>query len=103
MKNSKEYCEAKKSAIENAKGATASFVFDAGFDFAMAQPKHIFDGVAKVGEVRRFEGELVDVVDVAENEPSTCANCILFNVHAVADCSFLTGCGINDVKYIKLA
>ena len=99
MKKTKEYCEAgNKAAIEC---ESKIHIFEAGYDFAMAQPKHIFDGAAKVGEVRRFEGELVDVVDVAENEPSTCANCILFNVHAVADCSFLTGCSINDVKYIK--
>lgn len=102
MKKTKEYKEALDKAIdEKVLGNVPVSLFEAGYDFAMSQPKHIFDGAADVGEVRRFECELVDVVDVAENEPSTCANCILFNVHAVADCSFLTGCGINDVKYIK--
>ena len=102
MKKTKEYRHARITAIEKASGITPmSDIFEAGYDFAMSRPRHIFDGVAVAGEVRRFEGKLVDVVDVSENEPSTCANCILFNVHAVADCSFLTGCSINDVKYIK--
>ena len=89
MKNSKEYKDARENAhyYQN-KLDLNSDLFSAGYDFAMAQPKHIFDGAAVAGEVRRFVGYLVDVVDVSENEPSTCANCILFNVHAVANCSF---------------
>ena len=99
MKKTKEYFEAEYKATKEC--GSRGKIFEAGYDFAMTQPKHIFDGAADVGEVRRFGDELVDVVDVAENEPSTCTNCILFNVRAVADCSVLTGCGINDVKYIK--
>lgn len=98
------WCHITHSAYDTSQctnGEVSAQDYTAGYNEAMAQPKHIFDGVAKVGEVRRFEGELVDVVDVAENEPSTCTNCILFNVRAVADCSVLTGCGINNVKYIK--
>ena len=102
MKDSEEYVEALNKAYKEA-GHNAYFGngFGKGYDFAMAQPKHIFDGVAQVGEVRRFEDELVDVVDVAENEPSTCSNCILFNVRAVAECSVLTSCDTHNVKYIK--
>ena len=94
MKKTKEYCEAgNKAAIEC---ESKIKIFEAGFDFAMAQPKHIFDGVAKVGEVRRFEGELVDVV---VNKPYSCTDCIMFNIDC--NCCFLTGCSINEVKYIK--
>ena len=98
MKNSKEYCEAKKSAIENAKGATASFVFEAGYDFAMAQPKHIFDGAAKVGEVRRFGDELVDVVKFGIIT-GDCEDCVLYA--SGSDCMLRTSCDTHDVKYIK--
>ena len=94
MKKTKEYCEAgNKAAIEC---ESKIKIFEAGFDFAMAQPKHIFDGVAKVGEVRRFEDELVDVVI---NKPYSCTDCIVFNIDC--NCWVLTGCGINNVKYIK--
>ena len=73
MKNSKEYKDARENAhyYQN-KLDLNSDLFSAGYDFAMAQPKHIFDGVAKVGEVRRFEGELVDVVESKGN----CTGCI---------------------------
>ena len=97
MKDSEEYVEALNKAYKEA-GHNAYFGngFGKGYDFAMSQPKHIFDGVAQVGEVRRFEGELVDVV---ENKPYSCTDCIVFNIDC--DCCFLTGCGINSVKYIK--
>ena len=94
MKKTKEYCEAgNKAAIEC---ESKIKIFEAGYDFAMAQPKHIFDGVAQVGDVRRFEDELVDVVI---NKPYSCTDCIVFNIDC--NCWFLTGCGINSVKYIK--
>ena len=94
MKKTKEYCEAgNKAAIEC---ESKIKIFEAGYDFAMAQPKHIFDGVAQVGDVRRFEDELVDVVI---NKPYSCTDCIVFNIDC--NCWFLTGCGINNVKYIK--
>ena len=99
MKNSQEYKEAKKIAINNAKGATASFVFEAGYDFAMAQPKHIFDGAAQVGEVRRFEGELVDVV--ANETKNSCMGCCLDYCAETIACQHNTGCDTHNVKYIK--
>ena len=90
MKKTKEYCEAgNKAAIEC---ESKIKIFEAGYDFAMAQPKHIFDGVAVAGEVRRFKGELVDVI-----ERSTCSGCALFTFN---NCKYLTGCDHN-VKYIK--
>jgi len=33
--------------------------FDRGYDSAMSQPKHIFDGVAVIGEVIRFGGKRI--------------------------------------------
>ena len=90
MKKTKEYCEAgNKAAIEC---ESKIHIFEAGYDFAMSQPKHIFDGVAKVGEVRRFGDELVDVV-----ERGICSGCALFTFN---NCKYLTGCDHN-VKYIK--
>ena len=93
MKDSEEYVEALNKAYKEA-GHNAYFGngFGKGFDFAMAQPKHIFDGVAVAGEVRRFKGELVDVI-----ERSTCSGCALFTFN---NCKYLTGCDHN-VKYIK--
>ena len=93
MKKTKEYCEAgNKAAIEC---ESKIKIFEAGFDFAMAQPKHIFDGAAVAGEVRRFEDELVNVVDYNE----TCSGCILRGIMSI--CDNLTECYINNVKYIK--
>ena len=96
MKKTKEYRHARITAIEKASGITPmSDIFDAGFDFAMAQPKHIFDGVAVAGEVRRFEGGLVDVV--GDDEACLCG-CVLYNL---CNCQYLTGCDIHNVRYIK--
>lgn len=57
MKKNKEYKDARdkahKEAVHNAYFGNC---FNAGYDFAMSQPKHIFDGVAVIGEVRRFDG-----------------------------------------------
>lgn len=94
MKDSKEYKDARENAhyYQN-KLDLNSDLFSAGYDFAMAQPKHIFDGVAVAGEVRRFEGELVDVVK------DDCINCVLENI--TCDCAYLVRCQINNVKYIK--
>ncbi len=96
MKDSKEYIEAKTIAIAKASGKTPmSDIFEAGYDFAMSQPKHIFDGVANVGEVRRYEGGLVDV---EKCRYKTCIGCILFD--KMIDCEYLTGCDTHNVKYI---
>ena len=93
MKKTKEYCEAgNKAAIEC---ESKIHIFEAGYDFAMSQPKHIFDGVAKVGEVRRFEGELVDVVD------GSCKDCHLEHHKKLSNCGYITLCGVYRVKYIK--
>ena len=93
MKKTKEYCEAgNKAAIEC---ESKIKIFEAGFDFAMAQPKHIFDGVANVGEVRRFEGYLVDVVGKKD-----CDECLLHDI-TFYNCRFFSGCNTHNVKYIK--
>ena len=84
--DSKLYDEETENAISD---------YIAGYNEAMSQPKHIFDGAAAAGEVRRFEGDLVDVVD--ENE--TCEGCIL--EYRMPICDYLTGCEINNVKYVK--
>jgi len=99
MKNSKEYKDARDKAYKEA-GHNAYFSngFEAGFDFAMSQPKHIFDGVAKVGEVRRFGDELVDVVKFGIIT-GDCEDCVLYA--SGSDCMFLTSCDTHDVKYIK--
>ena len=96
MKNSQEYNDARDKAYKEA-GHNAYFGngFDAGFDFAMSQPKHIFDGVAQVGEVRRFEGGLVDVVD------GSCKDCHLEHHKKLSNCGYITLCGVYRVKYIK--
>jgi hypothetical protein len=80
---------------ESTNGEIAVLDFIAGYDFAMSQPKHIFDGVANVGEVRRFEGELVDVVF----DRTCCQYCVLRG--KMNNCDFITGCIANNVKYIK--
>ena len=100
MKDSEEYVEALNKAYKEA-GHNAYFGngFGKGYDFAMAQPKHIFDGAAQVGEVRRFEGELVDVID-SSNE-CMCDNCILWDFAFDHDCQLLTGCETHNIKYIK--
>ena len=69
--------------------------YTAGYDEAISQPKHIFDGIAKVGEVRRFDDDLVNVVD----DKGKCRGCILKDRMPI--CDYLTGCEINNVKYIK--
>lgn len=107
MKNSKGYIEALNMAFDVAKKPTskeyptaAHIIFDAGIDFAMSQPKHIFDGVAVAGEVRRFEGELVDVVSFGIIT-GDCENCVLHDTVYNRNCTSLTGCESNDVIYIK--
>ena len=95
MKKTKEYCEAgNKAAIEC---ESKIKIFEAGYDFAMAQQKHIFDGVAVAGEVRRFKGELVDVV---ARDIDTCDRCALEQLNNI-ECAFYTGCNTHNVKYIK--
>ena len=96
MKKTKEYFEAEYKATKEC--GSRGKIFEAGFDFAMSQPKHIFDGVAKVGEVRRFEGELVDVVKFGIIT-GDCEDCVLYA--SGSDCGFLTSCETHDVKYIK--
>lgn len=102
MKDSEEYVEALNKAYKEA-GHNAYFGngFGKGYDFAMSQPKHIFDGVAKVGEVRRFEGELVDVVKWGLNVNSNCEKCVLYKFSENNNCQYLTGCDTHNVKYIK--
>ena len=96
MKDSEEYVEALNKAYKEA-GHNAYFGngFGKGYDFAMAQPKHIFDGAAQVGEVRRVEGELVDVVG------GSCKDCHLEHHKKLSNCGYITLCGVYRVKYIK--
>lgn len=98
MKDSEEYVEALNKAYKEA-GHNAYFGngFGKGYDFAMSQPKHIYDSVAVVGEKRRFEGGLVDVVESKGN----CTGCI-FKEHEYSHiCTHLTKCCTNLVIYIK--
>ena len=73
--------------------------YTAGYKEAIAQPKHIFDGAAVAGEVRRFEGELVDVV-VNETKNSCIGCCLDYCADTIA-CQHNTGCDTNNVKYVK--
>ena len=82
---------------ESTNGEVCVQDYIAGYDFAMSQPKHIFDGVAVVGDVRRFEGGLVDVV---ENDQK-CDGCCLINNQSIPYCDYITNCDINNVKYVK--
>lgn len=96
MKDSEEYVEALNKAYKEAvHNAYFGNGFGKGYDFAMSQPKHIFDGVAKVGEVRRFGDELVDVVK------GSCTGCMMNYIVGVSNCNTLTECSVNDVIYIK--
>ena len=99
MKDSEEYVEALNKAYKEA-GHNAYFGngFGKGYDFAMSQPKHIFDGAAVAGEVRRFGDELVDVVKFGIIT-GDCEDCVLFD--SGYDCRFLTSCETNNVEYIK--
>lgn len=97
MKKTKEYCEAEYKATKEC--GSRGKIFEAGYDFAMSQPKHIFDGVAVVGEVRRFEGELVDVV--ANDTKNSCMVCCLDYCADTIACQHNTGCDTHNVKYIK--
>lgn len=65
------------------------------YEARRCQPKHIFDGAAVAGEVRRFEDELVNVVD----DDDSCTECILNDKMPI--CDHLTKCEINNVKYVK--
>ena len=100
MKNSKEYKDARDKAYNEA-GHNAYFSngFEAGFDFAMSKPKHIFDGVAVAGEVRQFEGELVDVVE--NKTKNSCIACCLYYCADTIACQHNTGCDTHNVIYIK--
>lgn len=97
MKKSKQYCEAGNKATIESKSKIQ--IFEAGYDFAMSQPKHIFDGAAVAGEVRRFEGYLVDVV--ANDAKNSCMVCCLDYCADTIACQHNTGCDTHNVKYIK--
>jgi len=98
MKKSEEYKEALSRSIdEKIFGNGEISLFEKGYDFAMSQPKHILDGVADVGEVRRFAGGLVDV---KRKFAKPCTECVFHQIEYMNNCMFLTGCDINNVKYI---
>lgn len=40
--------------------------YTAGYDEAISQPKHIFDGAAVAGEVRRFEAKVMTVKEAID-------------------------------------
>lgn len=87
MKNSKEYFDAECKAREESIGYPFKSEFESGFDFATSQPKHIFDGAAKAGEVRRFKDRLVDIL--------ACITVTMCDV-----CESIK-CGTHNGKYIK--
>lgn len=97
------WCHIVHSAYETAQctnGEVSVQDYLAGYNEAVSQPKHIFDGVAVAGEVRRFEAELVDVVRFGVITDD-CADCILNTDMYSRNCSILTKCDTNNVKYIK--
>lgn len=106
MKDSKEYKDARQYSFIDATNSAHigagirqfhNTGFRSGYNFAMSQPKHIFDGVANAGEVRRFEDYLVDVVV----RDGTCNKCVCNNFAGLLHCNYLIGCKTNNVKYIK--
>lgn len=95
------WCHVVHSAYETdqrTNGEVSVQDYSAGYNFAMSQPKHIFDGVAQVGEVRRFGDDLVDVVKFGIIT-GDCEDCVLFAIGS--DCRFLTSCETHSVIYIK--
>jgi len=69
MKNSREYQDAKRNAVNNAAGATPrSDIFEAGFDFAMRQPKQLSAYTFKPGELAAYKGATYEVVNFTRCE-----------------------------------
>lgn len=69
MKNSKDYQEAKRTAIDKAAGATPlSDIFGAGFDFAMSLPKQLSAYTFKPGELAAYKGATYEVVNFTRCE-----------------------------------
>lgn len=69
MKNSKYYQEAKRTAINEASGATPmSDIFEAGFDFAMSLPKPLSAYTFKPGELMAYNDATYEVVDFTRCE-----------------------------------
>ena len=103
MKNSKGYNRARRLAVDSVRGATPwSDLFDAGYDFATSQPKHILDSdyPIQVGDIRRYKGGLYRaegfVIDES-GELNDCQGCAFYG----------TPCGIvpcdNSLKFTKIS
>ena len=96
MKDSQEYKFAKYQSMQHF-GANESTdkAFEAGFDFAMSQPKHLRDTdyPVHVGDKRRFKGSIYEAVEIGDED---CDNCALNKV-----CDGEYPCE-NGVKFIKI-
>ena len=102
MKDSQEYKFAKYQSMQHF-GANESTdkAFEAGFDFAMAQPKHLLDEEypVHVGEVRRYMGSLykaVEFIVYEDIEVGDCQNCAFHK-----SCFGLIPCE-NGLKFIEI-
>ena len=99
MKNSKEYFVAEYKAQDAYMSDQTKNLFEAGFDFAMSQPKNLLDSdyPVHVGDVRRYKGSLYEAVEFIVNEDieiGDCQNCAFNN-----SCNGLIPCE-NGVKFI---
>ena len=104
MKDSQEYKFAKYQSMQHF-GANESTdkAFDAGFDFAMTQSKHLLDSdyPVHVGEVRRYNGSLYKAVEFVVNESDDndsydCRNCAFHK-----SCFGLIPCE-NGLKFVEI-
>ena len=101
MKNSKEYFVAEYKAQDAYMSDQTKNLFEAGFDFAMSQPKHLLDSdyPVHVGDVRRYKGSLYEAVEFIVNEDieiDDCQNCAFHK-----SCFGLIPCE-NGLKFVEI-
>lgn len=101
MKNSKEYFVAEYKAQDAYMSDQTKNLFEAGFDFATSQPKHLLDSdyPVHVGDVRRYKGSLYEAVEFIVNEDieiDDCQNCAFHK-----SCFGLIPCE-NGLKFIEI-
>lgn len=95
MKNSKEYFVAEYKANDAYMSDQTKNLFEAGFDFAMSQPKHLRDTdyPVHVGDVRRYKGSLYEAVEYGDGD--YCHKC---EFNKVCDGEYPCGNGVYFVK-----
>lgn len=103
MKNSKEYFVAEYKAQDAYMSDQTKNLFEAGFDYAMSQPKHLLDSdyPVCVGDVRRYKGSLYKAVEFVVNESDDndsydCRNCAFHK-----SCFGLIPCE-NGLKFVEI-